>query len=526
MREEKNTANNIKGSLLADSHQLASAHVLAPFALALSQSADASNKVARLVRIALISLILAVGTFYVTTIRAGHEWGDDFSLYILHAKNLVEGVRYEQTGYIYNPALALLGPQTYPPVFPVLLTPIYKLWHLNLTAMKIEVIVIFLLSLLTIFACLKTSLPWPYLLALVAIVGFNPFIWQFKDNIVSDLPFVLFVYLSLFLIHSRYQVNQTAGSQNLQALLLGLVLYLAYGTRSIGIVLVPSLLIIEFIKNKKLTAFALKTVLLTGTLIVLQSVFLHSDRSYAGHIGFSLITTVHNALDFTSEFSAVVAPVSYKVLRLGMFAAITGLAMAGCFSRLKERITVFEVFLVLYLIPLLILPMPVNVRFLLPIMPIYLLYVFLGIRTLAQGQRKEGAILLFLLIAIFASYGARFASLDYGPIRDGIAKKEAQELFDYVKNEMGQNDVLIFRRPRALALFTGHKAAAWHQSADDQSLWNYFRQINATHLVIGPKQIETEDQEYFGNFIARHRDQLQETFSNEDFHVYRIKDRR
>src|SRR5262245_4621009 len=129
-------------------------------------------------RIMLISIVLVVGAFYVTTIRDGHEWGDDFSMYIMHARNLAEGASYGRTGYIYNPSLALLGPQTYPPIFPLLLSPIYKIWGLNLTAMKIEIIVVFLVSLIAIFAALKSELPWPYLIATVAVIGFNPFFWQ------------------------------------------------------------------------------------------------------------------------------------------------------------------------------------------------------------------------------------------------------------------------------------------------------------------------------------------------------------
>ncbi len=478
--------------------------------------------VSSLVRISLTLIILAVGAFYLATIREGHEWGDDFSLYIMHAKNLSEGVSYQQTGYIYNPALAFLGPQTYPPVFPLLLSPIYKLWGLNLTVMKIEVIVAFLLSLIAVFATFKAELPWPYLIALITIIGFNPYFWQSKDNVVSDLPFLLFVYLGLFLIHSRYRAERICGSENLQALLTGLVIYFAYGARSIGLVLLISLLAFDLIKNRRPTAFALKVTVLTMTLVALQSIFLHSDRSYAGHIGLSLSASLHQLYDYSSEFSAVIAPHSFKVFRLTLFTAITCLAVTGCFIRVKERITIFEVFLVLYLIPLLILPMPTDVRFLVPIIPLYLVYTFHGAQAVSRGRIREGAALLFLLGAIFTSYASRYARLDYGPIREGVAKKETQEFFDYVKNETGQNDVFIFRKPRALALFTGRRASAAHQPEDDQALWNYFRQINATHLVLGPNHVEDPDQEYFSNFIARHRDQLQETYDNADFQVYRI----
>jgi hypothetical protein len=113
--------------------------------------------------------------------------------------------------------------------------------------------------------------------------------------------------------------------------------------------------------------------------------------------------------------------------------------------------------------------------------------------------------------------------MDYGTAPYGVAQKAALEFFDYVKTQTGQNDVLVFRRPRALALFTGRKSSTWHQPKDDQALWSYIRQIGANYLVLGPKEIDAADQEYFGNFIARHRNQLQETYHNGDFWVFRIK---
>ena len=41
--------------------------------------------------------------FYLATIREGHDWGDDFSMYIRHAQNIAHGEPYAETGYIYNP---------------------------------------------------------------------------------------------------------------------------------------------------------------------------------------------------------------------------------------------------------------------------------------------------------------------------------------------------------------------------------------------------------------------------------------
>ena len=94
-------------------------------------------------------LILIIGLFYLLTIREGHNWGDDFSMYIQHAKNIAEEKPYSITAYIYNPADPV-GPQTYPPIFPFLLVPVYLVSGLDFQAMKLIPIALFLLSLYSI----------------------------------------------------------------------------------------------------------------------------------------------------------------------------------------------------------------------------------------------------------------------------------------------------------------------------------------------------------------------------------------
>jgi hypothetical protein len=49
----------------------------------------------------LILLLITIAVFHTATIRPGHIWGDDFAMYIHHARNIVEGRPYAQTGYLY-----------------------------------------------------------------------------------------------------------------------------------------------------------------------------------------------------------------------------------------------------------------------------------------------------------------------------------------------------------------------------------------------------------------------------------------
>ena len=94
-------------------------------------------------------VIVAMVIFYSVTIREGHNWNGDFAQFVHHAKNISEGNSYQEIHYIINP-YNWLSPINYSPVFPALLAPIYFLFGLNLTAMKLMMIAFFATSLIVI----------------------------------------------------------------------------------------------------------------------------------------------------------------------------------------------------------------------------------------------------------------------------------------------------------------------------------------------------------------------------------------
>ena len=65
---------------------------------------------------------------------AVHQWGwgpptdaGDYAQYLLHAKALVEGRPYADTGYIFHPDAWVIGPRAYPPGLPLTLAPFVAL---------------------------------------------------------------------------------------------------------------------------------------------------------------------------------------------------------------------------------------------------------------------------------------------------------------------------------------------------------------------------------------------------------------
>jgi hypothetical protein len=471
-------------------------------------------------------VLFGIGLFYLLTLRDGHEWGGDFCAYIHHAKNIAEGIDYKETGFIVNPHYPTLGPNTYPPIFPLLLVPVYKLFGMNLTAMKAEIILFFLGFLFIFYLIFINSISFPYQIVLLLLIGFNPFFWEFKDDIRPDIPFLFFLFFAFFFIQRVYSFDLLKKASFWQGIVLGFLIYLPYGTRSVGILLIPCLLLLDFMRFKRLTRLTLIAGLTFLFLLLLQILFFHNDCGYGGmwkgvvtqpNI---LLSLLKDLLILAHSYAAFWTNDYFRPFEIFLSVLIMILFLIGFLSRIKKGIMIIEIFLPLYL--LVIWPIYVIPRHLFPVIPLILFYVFEGfsrVRSLQQ-RRLRHFLFLFLIVAIVGSYIGKYSKKDFGPIQETVYKYEMVELFDFLREKTDAKDVLIFRKPRVLSLYTGRKASVYHQfePSDDGELWDYFDKIRATHLLTSPV-----DKTYWPSFIERHQASLEEVFSNQDFKVYRIK---
>jgi hypothetical protein len=383
---------------------------------------------------------------------------------------------------------------------------------------KAEIVLIFLIFLLVFYLIFRSELPFQYSAAMIALIGFNPFFWDFKDKVVSDIPFTLFVYFSLSLIHQAYQSGKLPKSQLRYAILVGLFIYLSYGTRSIGIVLIPSLLIYDIVRSRRPTRFSVTVTFLFVLFMMSQTIFLHSDGSYFDQFAINLKVILHNLFWYATRLSILWDNGHSRVIHGALYIIVCGLATIGYLARIRDRITIFEIFLLSYTIPVIIWPSR-SLRLLIPVMPLYIFYAFVGIKGIFDSQRKEiekSAFAIFTVV-ILVSYVVKFTKVDYGPIDEGVGKKETVELFDYIIGNTEEGDVFIFRKPRVLSLFTGRSASVCHQPNDGESLWDYFHKIGATHLITGPS-----DPAFLELFVEEYEDDFDLVYQNSDFTVYRL----
>lgn len=471
-------------------------------------------------------LILALGAAHWAVLRPGHEWGDDFALYLLHARNLVEGRPYADTGYLYNPQYPSIGPPTYPPLTPLLLAPVYALAGLNLEAMKLVMIACFMGFLAAAYLLFRQSLaPFPSAAA-VALVGLNAFFLTETNTIGSDELFLALLYLALCLFERADNAPQR--QQPWWFVAAGLAAYLAYATRSLGALVVIAFAARELLVRRRLARPALAALGLFALLALAQALLVHSDRRYLDQFGAGPAVLAQHAAWYAERAAAFWSNGHWRLPAILLAAVALLLALFGYLAKARRRLGVTEVFALLYAAAILLWPSYEAERYLYPVLPLWVFYALYALQTAAPRRIAAPATGLLLLAATISCAG-RYASRDRGPLAHGIHTPQAQALFQCVVQNTQPADVVLFAKPRAMALMTRRPSAALQISDRDQDLWTSIRALNASWLAVtnrpGVLGRAGNDRLSAGlrAFVARNAAAFQPVCANEHFTLYRVE---
>lgn len=482
-----------------------------------------------------LAVIALVFLFYALTIRAGQRWGDDFAMYIHEAKNLAQHAPLNNTGYIYNPYRPVVGPKLYPPVFPALLVPAYLIGGLNnLTPLKLEMVLFFIGLLIVLWRELGAELSPYQRAAMLAIIGFNPLFWDVKETVISDIPFAFVLYATLALAErlrakssSAPERPSAARSSEIWGLLaLAGLAYLCYGTRTIGIVVIPTLALLGGLYWKRGGRLIAAAVGVSFLLCAAQMKLLGGDRSYFDQLKLPLLEfgrqVFTNVVGYSWSLATFWENPYWKAGRNAILLVASLLALVAYYRRLRNAPRSYELFLPLYLGIVLLWPNGEGFRYLIPIIPLYIFYFVEGAETFATwlrlSARRRAVLLAPLLVAILLSYTADFAHEDFGAFKEGIAKKESMELFSFIRSSTSADDIFIFGKPRAFSLYTERAASIYPGLQNQTEVCRYARSIGATYLIAAPAIDDPRFDDYLGKVPRK-----QLVFSNSDFRVFQVR---
>lgn len=484
---------------------------------------------------ALAVAVIAIVVLHGLLLRPGHEWSDDFAMYLAHALNLLAGRPYGDTGYIANP-WAVPGPATYPPVYPLAIVPAIAAWGADLQMLKVVGVLMFGGALAAGHALLRPRVGAPAALGGVLLIGLCPYVIRFGNEVRADALFLLLFLLTLWLgdrwtgMPQRWTRRRVA-----QGLLLGGVAYLAYGTRSVGMVLLPALVLTEAWRLRRIGPVLAVAVPTAAALALLQSLTLHSDGGYARLVTLDPHTVAYNSRHYLASLSLLwsngLPPPWNLGLRGVMFLLVSLLALAGYVANVRRGVTVLEVVPVLYMAPLVLywVGTMIQQRYMLPMFPLYLYHAWCGLLLLRQRIGARGARLALALLAggFTVAYASALATLPRGEVSPGLTEADSQAALAWVREHTPADAVLMVGRARAFPLYTQRRAVSPYGFRSDAELWGLVRRHGITHIVVGlgplAREMDYEHPDDLARFAAANAPWLAPVFRNTAFQILAVR---
>ncbi len=425
-----------------------------------------------------IVLLLGVMLFLlvnIITLKNGHNWGDDFSQYLTHAKNIVEGRPYSQ-GLILN-AWEVPGPG-----FPLLLAPFLKLFGINFRIFKFCNVIYWLVSSYFFYLIAKKRLKSDHAVLFFFFLLSSPFFFTFKQSVISDIPFLAFLAPAIFLWIKYFELESAPAGQRRRTLLWAIGLTaMAYLVRyGPGLVLFLSLICyVMFVKRKIFLAL-----ILCGSL----SVIFFIDRMLG-------VTVINHAQEIPASFFLCLKNLLPMLVfsLLNMLSILTpftqmpyALAYVSAFIVLVATVIIFlvrvmrgktdfdEWFFIFYFFGVNLWYMPDGARYLFPISPLAAVFfiessykiskkVFLPVFVMPAFLKCD---LIGLCLIILCLLNSICIARNYSFDDDQIYRSETTQLVQNMKLIIKKDEVFTAVRARTLSFLTDRQGVKLHWPFD------------------------------------------------------------
>ena len=462
--------------------------------------------------VAVVAVHVVLG--FTSATPAIHPGGDN-AAYVSLANSLATNAAYSEPWHPEEP------PHTqYPPLYPAALAVLILLGAKTWVAFKAFSLALTGMAAAFCFLWIQ-RLHGPRIGALVALLfGVAPGVLISAQWILAEPLFMALVFASLWLLtpDSRRQpgrpVRGKPSSRRSKAELgVGLVLAIAaYFTRSAGLPLVVAVAI-GLVATRRWAALGV-----FGGLFGIAAVPWHlragdeyvsafwmvnpysPDQGQAG-----IADLVQRVVDNLWQYSSEILPTTIAGvggaagLTLGL--ALAGLAAWGWVLRVREQAGIPEFFFLLYAGLIVLWPSVWSGdRFLLPIVPLVLLYAGEGLASLTAGrtQWRPRVFALIVGVAFLLPAGSswlersgqatqcRLQVRTAGPFGCYSANvRELQAMAVWTSERLPQGSVVFTRKPRLFHAFSGHAAAVYPFTTDERSLLMQADSLGVDHVVLG-----------------------------------------
>lgn len=446
-----------------------------------------------------ITALIGINVF---TIKDGHNWGGDFSQYIIGAQNIINHRPYD-SGIMLDP------PFIYPPGFSLLLVPLIKFFGVNFKILKIPNVIFWYLSILCCYPVFLNKFGKEIAGLGCLLLSVSASFFVYKQNILSDIPFFFFVSCTLYVFEKFEYTKKTGLTLSSRRLLFLLITLMSCATliRSAGIILFAAFVFHSLVIRRDWKMAGVGVLSALGV-IGLQTSFIGTHPGVFSQLtNPNLVSPPSILRHYFVAFRSIVlffCPLGnilpqdlYHLIDniIPIVAAVFYLSVGIIFiMKVKKRsLSFLGCFFVFYIAVFLFwsgfeTSSDALGRLVYPILGSALvlgigLLRSIGDRFITVKSKIESSIKVILFTLIFVNLMSMAALFCFDD--DVIYKKENQELFSWVKQNTRSDEHYMFWVPNTMALLTGRVGTAFFINPSDRAIYlpERIKKFNISYLI-------------------------------------------
>jgi hypothetical protein len=383
----------------------------------------------------------------------GHVWWDDFASYIMQAQSLLHGNTAEfvqRNAFTIQESSYPIGPIAYPWGYPALLVPVLYFFGLKVLALKLVNTLAYALFLILFYRLARLRLNENWSLLLTALLAFNPTLLFAQDFILSDIPFLLFSTLALLLIDSW---SSSRAASNRDHLMIGVSIFAAFSIRTNGILLLVPLAIAQFahfgfqgLRKNWLTLLLpyLTFAVLAGLLTFLLP---GGQESYFTH--FSMFTLERFIGNLIYYLKLPVTLFDYISLGIVFFTFTVILFFIGAGATWRKNLHLLT-YIILTLFLFMLWPETQGIRFIFPVLPLFILIAAQGAIWLGGKFSQSvfikaafGIWLAMTMLSFGVSAWSGWTNLQSGREINGPFDPISTDMFEFVREHTSRSAIRL-----------------------------------------------------------------------------------
>jgi|GEM_PF-1901356 len=392
---------------------------------------------------------------------------------------------------------------------------------------------------------LRQHIPPAIALLMTGLVAFNPETIRFSSAVMAEMGYAATSMATLFFFEKATEDHDQQPAGYKMFLLVAVMMTMAYLFRSVGIGLflaLPGLLILKrrpWAAGKLIIGF-----LILASPWLFKSAFIGTpeyrtqfwlfdlenpmsgeidiwglfDRMWMNGITYTTVTLPNHLLATLGSQRIIQYSEQLSISFLLLIAqlSVTAFVLIGFIQRLRSGLRGVELYMLVYGGMLLIWHTRIQWKYMAPITPILLLYVYIGSRYVAEwftNRDTARRLVLAFLCLMMAGVGFRAAdAVQKGWLIQGKVDPYAKA-YIWLKQDSSETSLLMGFDHLGLYLYTGRKALAPAMTRDPQDALAYIDETGADYFVVQPRQVKNDEVSMDMKFQIPVLDQYPDRFS-------------